>query len=79
MLKNDKNATVVVKGYASPEGSASFNKRLAQKRADAVKKLLVKKYKIDADRIKAEGQGVGKMFSKPAWNRVSISTLQPSK
>lgn len=79
MLKNDKNATVVVKGYASPEGSASFNKRLAQKRADAVKKLLVKKYKVDANRIKAEGQGVGSMFSKPAWNRVSISTVQPSK
>ena len=78
-LKNNGKATVVVKGYASPEGSASFNKRLAQKRADAVKKALVKKYGIDSKRIKAEGQGVGKIFSKPAWNRVSISTIQPSK
>ena len=48
-------------------------------RAEAVKTILVKKYKISADRIKAEGQGVGNMFSEPDWNRVSISTIDDQK
>lgn len=78
-LKNHKDATVSIKGYASPEGNAAFNERLAQARAEAVKTILVKKYKISADRIKAEGQGVGNMFSEPDWNRVSISTIDDQK
>ncbi len=38
--------------------------------------MLIKTYKISADRIVAEGQGVGDMFSEPDWNRVSICTLE---
>lgn len=75
-LKNHSDAKVVVEGYASPEGNKAFNEKLAQKRADAVKNMLVKKYKISADRITAVGKGIGKMFSEPDWNRVSISTIQ---
>lgn len=75
-LRNHRDATVVVKGYASPEGSAEINARLALARAEAVKSLLVNKYRIAASRIKAEGQGVGNMFSEPDWNRVSICTLE---
>lgn len=37
--------------------------------------MLINKYKINANRITAEGQGVGNMFSEPDWNRVSIATL----
>lgn len=74
MEKNEK-ATLTVKGYASPEGSAAVNTRVAQQRADAVKNMLVDKYNIDAARITAEGQGVGDVFSRPKWNRVSIATL----
>ena len=74
MEKNEK-ATLTVKGYASPEGPAAVNTRVAQQRADAVKNMLVDKYNIDAARITAEGQGVGDVFSRPKWNRVSIATL----
>ena len=57
-LKNHEKATVSIKGYASPEGKAEVNARIAQQRADAVKSLLVKRYKIAENRITAEGQGV---------------------
>lgn len=74
-LKNHEKATVSIKGYASPEGKAEVNARIAQQRADAVKSLLVKRYKIAESRITAEGQGVGNMFEEPDWNRVSICTI----
>lgn len=74
-LKNHEKATVSIKGYASLEGKAEVNARIAQQRADAVKSLLVKRYKIAENRITAEGQGVGNMFEEPDWNRVSICTI----
>ena len=49
--------------------------KLAQARAEAVKNILVKKYKINASRITAEGQGIGDMFTDPDWNRVSICSI----
>lgn len=75
-LKNNKDAKVSIKGYTSPEGSLEFNKALSIARAEAVKEVLVKKYRISADRITTEGMGVGKIFSDPNWNRVSISTIE---
>lgn len=74
-LKNHAGSKVVIKGYASPEGSIEVNERIARQRAEAVKTMLVNKYKIAADRIQAEGQGVGNSFSEPDWNRVSICTI----
>lgn len=75
-LKNHKNSKVVVKGYASPDGNLEFNKKLAAARAESVKTMLVKKYGIAADRITAEGEGIGEMFKENSWNRVSICTLE---
>lgn len=75
-LKNHAGSKVVIKGYASPEGSIEVNERIARQRAEAVKTMLVKKYKIAEDRISAEGQGVGNSFSEPDWNRVSICTIK---
>ena len=74
-LKNHKNSTVVVKGYASQDGNLDFNIKLAQARAESVKNALINKYGIKADRIKAEGEGIGHMFTENDWNRVSICTL----
>ncbi|WP_455497044.1 OmpA family protein [Coprobacter sp.] len=74
-LKKHAEAKVVIKGYASPEGNLEFNKKLAQARADAVRNILVRKYKINIARITAEGQGIGDMFSDPDWNRVSICSI----
>ncbi|MDE7411274.1 MAG: OmpA family protein [Paramuribaculum sp.] len=75
-LKNHKDSKVVVKGYASPDGNLEFNKKLAAARAESVKTMLVKKYGIKADRITAQGEGIGDMFTENSWNRVSICTLE---
>lgn len=78
-MKNHPESRVDIKGYASPEGSIEINTRIARQRAEAVKSMLINKYKISAGRITAEGQGVGNMFSEPDWNRVSIATLNEEK
>lgn len=78
-LKSHPEATVTIKGYASPEGSKEVNEKLATARAEAVKTMLVKTYKIKAERIDAKGQGIGNMFEEPSWNRVSICTLEEAK
>lgn len=74
-MKSHPNTKVQIKGYASKDGPKAYNLKLAQKRAVAVKDVLVKKYKIAADRIVAEGAGIGEMFEKGSWNRVSICTI----
>lgn len=79
-MKHNPKSTVVIKGYASQDGNEELNIRLAQSRAQSVKDVLVTKYGVKADRIKAEGQGIGHMFKEDSWNRVSICTLDdPAK
>lgn len=75
-MKKYADSKVIIKGYASPEGSVEVNARIAAARAEAVKTILVNKYKINSSRITAEGQGVGDMFTEPDWNRVSICTIE---
>ena len=71
-MKNHPEAKVEIKGYASPEGNKEFNQALSQKRADAVKNVLVKKYKIAADRLTTKGMGAtDKLFKQVEFNRVS--------
>ncbi|MDE6649188.1 MAG: OmpA family protein [Muribaculaceae bacterium] len=74
-LKNHPKATVSIKGYASQDGPAEVNERLANQRAESVKNMLVSKYGIPESRIKAEGMGIGHMFEEESWNRVAICTL----
>ncbi len=72
-MKNNKDAKVKISGYASPEGSKEFNQKLSEKRAEAVKTVLVKKYKIAADRIETEGLGAtDKLFDQVEFNRVAL-------
>ncbi|MBQ8265704.1 MAG: OmpA family protein [Bacteroides sp.] len=78
-LKNNPNVNVTVNGYASPEGTEEYNLKLSQRRADAVKDILVSKYGIAASRINAIGHGIGDIFSEPAWNRVGICTIDEMK
>lgn len=75
-MKNNSNAKISISGYASPEGNAKFNQQLSEKRAEAVKNILVKEYGISADRIEAQGKGVGNIFGKPAYNRASICVVK---
>lgn len=78
-LKDNPSVNVTVNGYASPEGTEEYNLKLSQRRADAVKKILVDKYGIASSRINAIGHGVGDIFSEPAWNRVGICTIDEMK
>lgn len=74
-LNNHPGSNVVIKGYASKDGPEELNLRLAQQRAESVKTALMKRYKIPASRIKAEGCGIGDMFDEESWNRVAICVL----
>ncbi len=75
-MKSHPACTVSIKGYASKDGNLEFNQKLAARRAESVKDALIKRFKIAADRIQAEGQGIGDMFEEESWNRVSVCTLE---
>lgn len=72
-MKKNSDVKLDIKGYASPEGNAEFNQKLSEQRAYNVKDILVNKYEIEADRISAQGMGVGDNFSKPEMNRAIIA------
>lgn len=76
VLKSHPTYKLLIKGYASPEGGSSNNNVLGVKRAEAVKTMLVNKYKISADRITAEGCGeTDELFPIYEFNRVAMLFL----
>ncbi|SMC35590.1 OmpA family protein [Moheibacter sediminis] len=64
-LKMNPNASVEILGYADPAGGASYNQALSQRRADAVKQIIVGKG-INASRLNAKGQGIDGQFKGSA-------------
>ena len=71
-MKKHPEAKVKISGYASPEGNPELNQRLSEARANAVRDVLVKKYKISADRLETEGLGAtDKLFDEVEFNRVA--------
>ncbi len=74
-MKSHPEAKCTINGYASKDGPADHNIKLAEGRAASVKDMLVKKYGIDAKRINAQGQGISDMFDELSWNRVSICEI----
>ena len=73
-LKANPNAKVTVTGYADKDtGSRQVNLNLSEKRAKAVAKELVDKYKINSNRIKVDWKGdTVQPFSENIKNRVAI-------
>jgi len=76
---NNKECKILVEGFANEwdcdtktqKEWEGFQYMISKKRADNVKKLLVKKHKIDADRIIAKGCGyTDKLFDEVQFNRV---------
>ena len=55
-LKENKGYHVVIYGYTDDRGRAKINKRLSQKRANSVKRALMR-YKISGVRLTAIGKG----------------------
>ncbi len=71
-MKNHPEAKVEIKGYASPEGPLELNNKLSEGRANAVMNALIKKYKISADRLSAQGCGpTDELFEELEFNRVA--------
>jgi outer membrane protein OmpA-like peptidoglycan-associated protein len=56
-LKTYPETRAVIEGHTDEEGTDEYNMKLSQQRADAVKKSLVKRFGIDASRLKAVGFG----------------------
>lgn len=56
-LKRHTDLTVDIEGHTDSQGSAAFNKKLSQSRADSVKNELVSRYGIAEDRVNAIGYG----------------------
>lgn len=72
-MKQFPQTTYTVNGYAdAATGSAEFNKQLSLKRAQAVVDVLVHKYGIAADRLKADANGGVDRFGQPILNRVVL-------
>ena len=83
---NNKECKILVEGFAyEPDCGAKTQKEwegfqymISKKRADNVKKLLVKKHKIDADRIIAKGCGfTDKLFDEVQFNRIVLFRAIP--
>jgi outer membrane protein OmpA-like peptidoglycan-associated protein len=72
-MDTNKDAKILIQGYASPEGSAELNQTLSEKRAAVVKDALVNKYHIDANRISTKGMGeTNQLFKDNNLNRAAI-------
>lgn len=71
----------VITGYADKAtGSAKVNQRISEQRAEAVKKVMVEKFGISADRITTQASGDKvQPFQNDAWNRVVIFTAVKNK
>ena len=56
-MKQYPGTTATIEGHTDNVGKEAYNVKLSQKRADAIVKYLVAKFKIDKSRLKAVGYG----------------------
>ena len=74
-MKANPTCDVMVAGYADKNtGTEEYNKKLSEKRASKVIKILVKKYNIDSSRLKliANGSTTQLYPDNNSWNRVVV-------
>ena len=74
-MKANPTCDVVVMGYADKNtGSEEYNKKLSEQRANKVIKVLIKRYNIDASRLKliANGSSLQPYPDNNSWNRVVV-------
>jgi peptidoglycan-associated lipoprotein len=60
------NATITVEGFADPAGSAAYNRRLSERRAESVKSYLVGKGMTD-QQLRSIGYGEARQVNQGAW------------
>jgi OmpA-OmpF porin, OOP family len=58
-LDSNPNLKLSIAGYTDSVGDAKHNLDLSQRRADAVKAVLVQQFGVDASRLTAKGNGAG--------------------
>lgn len=56
-LREFPSASLVLEGHTDNSGSAELNRRLSQQRAEAVRQVMIDRFAIDAERIRAVGRG----------------------
>ena len=56
-MKQFPKTTTVVDGYTDSIGAETYNQKLSQERADAVRNALVDKYGVESNRVEAVGHG----------------------
>lgn len=57
LMRNNPDISVLLEGHTDNKGAASYNLKLSQARADAVKASLIKQYGIAANRLVTKGYG----------------------
>ena len=62
-MKTYPHVNLVVEGHTSALGAADHNKRLSQKRAEAIVAMLIEQFDISADRLTAVGYGEERLLS----------------
>jgi len=58
VMKKYPDLKIVIEGHTDNVGGAAYNQKLSQKRADAIKKVMVDKFNIPANRLTAKGFGL---------------------
>lgn len=56
-MQQFEKTALTVEGYTDDRGAADYNKRLSQKRAEAVRNTLIKDFNLDPNRVSAIGYG----------------------
>lgn len=62
-MKEYTATSVVIEGHSSAVGNANYNLMLSQKRADAVKSILINKFDITESRLTSKGFGESQLLS----------------
>lgn len=73
-MKDNPDQTVAIVGYADKNtGTATYNQKLSQRRAQAVADALTNKYGINPDRLSIQGEGSSTQpYPENNWNRIVI-------
>jgi OOP family OmpA-OmpF porin len=72
-MKRFPSTDAVIEGHASAPGDAAYNMMLSEKRAKAVRTLLIEKYGISANRLTAVGYGETRLLDTS--NTVAAHTV----
>ncbi|MBI4791372.1 MAG: OmpA family protein, partial [Deltaproteobacteria bacterium] len=74
-MKAHPQTTAVLEGHTDNYGSEAYNNKLSMRRAESVKKYLVKKFNIDPARLTTKGYG----FSRPLATNKTVDGRQENR